>query len=87
MTAPCQEACPTEINIPQFLYLANEGNFNEALLTILKENPFNGTALTVPAAGFVSLFENTSMAVVTAPGATQADTVKLTFCLKSSAFE
>ena len=42
MTAPCQEACPTEINIPQFLYLANEGNFNEALLTILKENPFPG---------------------------------------------
>lgn len=42
MTAPCQEACPAGINIPQFLYLANEGKPDEALLTILKENPFPG---------------------------------------------
>jgi NADPH-dependent glutamate synthase beta subunit-like oxidoreductase len=42
MTAPCQEACPAGINIPQFLYLANEGKPDEALLTILEENPFPG---------------------------------------------
>ena len=42
MTAPCQEACPAGINIPQFLYFANEGLFGEALLTILKESPFPG---------------------------------------------
>lgn len=42
MNAPCQEACPAGINIPQFLYLANEDKYNEALQTILKENPFPG---------------------------------------------
>ncbi|MGZ3535686.1 MAG: NAD(P)-binding protein [Thermodesulfobacteriota bacterium] len=42
MTAPCQEACPAGINIPQFLYFANEGLHGEALLTILKESPFPG---------------------------------------------
>jgi NADPH-dependent glutamate synthase beta subunit-like oxidoreductase len=42
MTAPCQEACPAGINIPQFLYFANEGFYGEALLTILKESPFPG---------------------------------------------
>jgi len=42
MTAPCQEACPAGINIPQFLYFANEGLYGEALLTILKESPFPG---------------------------------------------
>ncbi|HMK75571.1 MAG TPA: NAD(P)-binding protein [Thermodesulfobacteriota bacterium] len=41
-TAPCQEACPTGINIAQFLYLANEGMYGEALLAILKESPFPG---------------------------------------------
>ena len=42
MTAPCQEACPAGIDIPQFLYFANEGMYGEALLTILKESPFPG---------------------------------------------
>jgi len=42
MTAPCQEACPAGINIPQFVYFANEGLHGEALLTILKESPFPG---------------------------------------------
>jgi NADPH-dependent glutamate synthase beta subunit-like oxidoreductase len=42
MTAPCQEACPAGVNIPQFLCLASEGKPDEALLTILKENPFPG---------------------------------------------
>jgi len=41
-TAPCQEACPAGINIPQFLYLANEKRQDEALLTILRENPMPG---------------------------------------------
>ncbi len=42
MTAPCQEACPVGINIPQFLYLTQEGMVDEALFTILRENPFPG---------------------------------------------
>jgi len=42
MTAPCQEACPAEINIPQFLYLTQEGMHDEALFTILRENPLPG---------------------------------------------
>jgi NADPH-dependent glutamate synthase beta subunit-like oxidoreductase len=42
MTAPCQEACPAGINIPQFLNFANEGLYGEALMTILKESPFPG---------------------------------------------
>jgi len=41
-TAPCQEACPAGINIPQFLYLANEKRQDEALLTIFRENPLPG---------------------------------------------
>ncbi|MEI9477074.1 MAG: NAD(P)-binding protein [Deltaproteobacteria bacterium] len=42
MTAPCQEDCPAGNPIPQFLYLANEGRYEEALQTLLKENPFPG---------------------------------------------
>ena len=42
MTAPCQEACPAGINIPQFLYLTQEGMHDEALFTILRENPLPG---------------------------------------------
>ena len=42
MTAPCQEACPAGINIPRFLYLTQEGMYDEALFTILRENPFPG---------------------------------------------
>ncbi len=42
MTAPCQESCPAGNPIPQFLYLAGEGRYDEALQTLLKENPFPG---------------------------------------------
>jgi NADPH-dependent glutamate synthase beta subunit-like oxidoreductase len=42
MTAPCQEACPAGIHIPQFLYLTQEKMYDEALFTILRENPFPG---------------------------------------------
>ena len=42
MTAPCQEACPAGNPIPQFLYLAVEGRYDEALQALLKENPFPG---------------------------------------------
>jgi NADPH-dependent glutamate synthase beta subunit-like oxidoreductase len=41
-TAPCQEACPAGNPIPQFLYFAGEGREEEALETLLKENPFPG---------------------------------------------
>jgi NADPH-dependent glutamate synthase beta subunit-like oxidoreductase/Pyruvate/2-oxoacid:ferredoxin oxidoreductase delta subunit len=42
MAAPCQESCPAGNPIPQFIYLANEGRYNEALQALLKENPFPG---------------------------------------------
>ena len=42
MTAPCQEVCPAGNPIPQFLYLASEGRYEEALKALLKENPFPG---------------------------------------------
>ncbi len=42
MTAPCREACPAGINIPEFLYLCTEGKEDEALQAILKENPLPG---------------------------------------------
>lgn len=42
MTAPCQEACPAGVNIPQFLYLTQEKRYDEALFSILRENPFPG---------------------------------------------
>ena len=42
MTAPCQESCPAGNPIPQFLYLASEGRYDEALQTLLNENPFPG---------------------------------------------
>ncbi|MCJ7784943.1 MAG: NAD(P)-binding protein, partial [Desulfobacterales bacterium] len=42
MTAPCQEVCPAGNPIPQFLYLASEGRYQEAMETLLKENPFPG---------------------------------------------
>jgi NADPH-dependent glutamate synthase beta subunit-like oxidoreductase/Pyruvate/2-oxoacid:ferredoxin oxidoreductase delta subunit len=42
MTAPCQVDCPAGNAIPQFLYLAGEGRYEEALETLLKESPFPG---------------------------------------------
>jgi len=42
MTAPCQGSCPAGNPIPQFLYLAGEGRYDEALQTLLRENPFPG---------------------------------------------
>jgi len=42
MTAPCQEVCPAGNPISQFLYLASEGRYEEALKALLKENPFPG---------------------------------------------
>jgi NADPH-dependent glutamate synthase beta subunit-like oxidoreductase len=42
MTAPCQEVCPAGNPISQFLYLASEGRYEEALEALLKENPFPG---------------------------------------------
>jgi NADPH-dependent glutamate synthase beta subunit-like oxidoreductase len=42
MTAPCQEVCPAGNPIPQFLYLASEGRYQEAVEAILMENPFPG---------------------------------------------
>ena len=42
MTAPCQEVCPAGNPIPQFLYQASEGRYEDALRTLLRENPFPG---------------------------------------------
>jgi NADPH-dependent glutamate synthase beta subunit-like oxidoreductase/Pyruvate/2-oxoacid:ferredoxin oxidoreductase delta subunit len=42
MTAPCQEVCPAGNPIPQFIYFAGEGRYEEAVEALLKENPFPG---------------------------------------------
>jgi NADPH-dependent glutamate synthase beta subunit-like oxidoreductase len=42
LTAPCQEACPAGINIPEVLYFISEGRKDEALFSMLMENPFPG---------------------------------------------
>jgi NADPH-dependent glutamate synthase beta subunit-like oxidoreductase len=42
ITAPCQEACPAGNPIPQFLYFATQDKYDEALRTLLRENPFPG---------------------------------------------
>jgi len=42
MIAPCQEACPSGINIPEFLYLMSEGREEEAFFSVLRENPLPG---------------------------------------------
>ncbi len=42
MTAPCRESCPAGNPIPQSLYLAGEGRYDEAFQTLLRENPFPG---------------------------------------------
>jgi len=39
-TAPCSAACPAGENIPHIEHLVLQGQFREALETILKENPF-----------------------------------------------
>ena len=39
-TAPCSAACPAGEDIPHIEHLASQGQFREALETILKENPF-----------------------------------------------
>ncbi len=42
MTAPCQEVCPAGNPIPRFLFFAGEGRYQEAMETLLTENPFPG---------------------------------------------
>jgi len=39
-TAPCQHACPVEMDIPAFVALAREGRLSEAYTVMLKTNPF-----------------------------------------------
>ena len=39
-TAPCSAVCPAGEDIPQIEHLVSQGQFKEALETILKENPF-----------------------------------------------
>jgi NADPH-dependent glutamate synthase beta subunit-like oxidoreductase len=42
LTPPCREACPIGTDIALFLHFLERGRYAEALLTILKENPFPG---------------------------------------------
>jgi NADPH-dependent glutamate synthase beta subunit-like oxidoreductase len=39
---PCRDSCPIGTDVPLFLHFAERGMYAEALLTILKENPFPG---------------------------------------------
>jgi formate dehydrogenase (NADP+) beta subunit len=42
MTPHCREACPIGTDIQLFLHFVERGMYAEALLTILRENPFPG---------------------------------------------
>jgi NADPH-dependent glutamate synthase beta subunit-like oxidoreductase/Pyruvate/2-oxoacid:ferredoxin oxidoreductase delta subunit len=42
LTPPCREACPIGTDIPLFMHFVERGLYAEALLTILRENPFPG---------------------------------------------
>jgi NADPH-dependent glutamate synthase beta subunit-like oxidoreductase/Pyruvate/2-oxoacid:ferredoxin oxidoreductase delta subunit len=42
LTPPCREACPIGTDIPLFLHFIERGLYPEALLAILRENPFPG---------------------------------------------
>ena len=43
VAAPCMQACPTEQDIPDYLYWAAHGNFNKALDVIYQKNPMPQT--------------------------------------------
>ncbi|NOZ47196.1 MAG: putative selenate reductase subunit YgfK [Chlorobi bacterium] len=38
--APCVDTCPTNQDIPEYIYYASEGKFNEAFKVIMRTNPF-----------------------------------------------
>jgi len=40
ISAPCTYTCPTNQNIPEYMYYASKGDFKEAFKTILRTNPF-----------------------------------------------
>jgi len=40
ISAPCTYTCPTNQDIPEYINLASDGNFQEAFRTILRTNPF-----------------------------------------------
>ncbi len=40
IAAPCQATCPTNQDVPQYMYLVREGRFDEAFTTVLEDNPF-----------------------------------------------
>jgi putative selenate reductase len=43
IAAPCMDACPTEQDIPDYLYWASKGDFNTALDVIYQKNPLPRT--------------------------------------------
>ncbi len=38
--APCQETCPTNQNVPQYMYLVRNNRLSEAFYTVMQDNPF-----------------------------------------------
>lgn len=40
IAAPCQTTCPTNQNVPQYMYLTQIGDHDKALRTVLDDNPF-----------------------------------------------
>ena len=40
--APCQTACPTNIDVPSFIHRISDGNHRGAASTILESNPLGG---------------------------------------------
>lgn len=43
IAAPCMDACPTEQDIPDYLYWASKGDFNKSLDVIYQKNPLPRT--------------------------------------------
>lgn len=43
ISAPCMDACPTEQDIPEYLYWASKGDFDQALEVIYSKNPLPRT--------------------------------------------
>jgi formate dehydrogenase beta subunit len=42
LSVPCKNACPADINVPLYVYLAGEGKYQESLAVVREKVPFPG---------------------------------------------
>ena len=40
IAAPCQQTCPTNQDVPQYMYFVSTGQLDKAFTTVLEDNPF-----------------------------------------------